>query len=192
HETIRAGGRSYVVAGPWAVSGEHAVNPSYFAPETWRELALASGNGAWSRLRASARKALQGLLRSGLPPDWTTVSNSGDLAPSGPPGTGAPPAYGADAQRLALRYTESCDQRDARVASSLWPRLRKAPNQGADLAYALGGSVVSSGARPLGALAAAAAAAAANDKAAARSLLRRADSLEARSPTYYGGAWVAL
>jgi endoglucanase len=45
---------------------------------------------------------------------------------------------------------------------------------------------------PLGYVAAAAAAQAADDPARAGELLDRAQRLQERFPTYYGGAWVAL
>jgi endoglucanase len=192
-EVVSRNGRLYLVAGPWARRPPNVVNPSYFAPQTWRELASAMHDGRWTRLVSTARRVVTTFVRSGLPPDWATIGANGGLAASGPPDdAGAAPAYGADAQRLPLRYAETCDPRDARVAASLWPLLRRSSDEGAALAYGLDGRVATGGSHALGALAAAASAAAAGDVRSARALVERAERLNDASPTYYGSAWVAL
>jgi endoglucanase len=76
---------------------------------------------------------------------------------------------------VPLWFATSCEAGARRLAAAWWARLR--------------GQAAGS---PENLLAAAAAATAAGDRAAARSLRARAQTLAVQAPTYYGDAWAAL
>jgi endoglucanase len=194
HETVAVKGGRLLVAGPWARKAPFVVNPSYSAPETWRQLRAVTQDERWSALADTSRTLIIGLVRgSALPADWVLVGVAGNTRPvASPDDRSSPPRYGPDAQRLPLRLGESCDSRDVRTAAMLWRRLRGLPEAGADLSYGLDGGSADGAAQPLGAAAAAAAARAAGDRASAGRLLARAEALGRARPTYYGTAWAAL
>jgi endo-1,4-beta-D-glucanase Y len=169
-----------VVAGPWA-RAEAVVNPSYLSPRAFDAL-------GWRGASASARRALEG-LKEPLPPDWARLDGH-TLAPTGPPRSDEPAAYGYDAARLPLRLAESCAAEDRRLAARAWPALRDRDPLPAVLG--LDGAPRSQDAHPVAAAGAAGAARAAGDRAAADDLLDRAEELEDERPSYYGAAWVAL
>jgi endoglucanase len=170
-----ADGGAVLVAGPWA-RDRAVVNPGYWSPRAFAALGQRG-------LAASARRLVDRLTRSSLPPDWASAG-----APTGPP-AGGDPQYSYDALRVPIRLAESCDPADRALAARLWPRLREHPGAPA---RALDGTPLTGAEHPAALAAAAAAARAAGDRAAASTLLDRAARLDAEQPTYYGAAWVAL
>jgi endoglucanase len=192
-QTTRADDRLVLVAGPWA-RRERMINPSYFSPRAYGELAAASRDGRWARLAVSSVRLSERLLygEPALPPNWARAR--GDrVTPVPTPGTGEPPAYGYDAARLPLRLAESCDGDARDLAARSWPFLREQAEDGRVApVYRLDGAPAAEGEHPLGLAAAAASAQAAGDGDAAHDLLDRADHANRRGPTYYGAAWAAL
>jgi cellulose synthase (UDP-forming) len=194
-----------LVGGPWARSGTPVVNPSYFSPRAYADLASARGDSRWDDLAGSSRSVTSSLLAdSRLPPDWArvdsiTASGDGQVAaavepiadPGSPTGSsgGAAPASGLDAVRVAVRSAESCVPADRRVAARIWPVYRRHPGFAA---YSLDGKPLGSGKHPAAYVAAAAAAKADGDEEAAGGLLDDAQAADSESPSYYGAAWVAL
>ena len=194
-ETVRAGGRLVLVAGPWARDGR-IVNPSYFAPAAFGALGRASADRRWAALAASSRTLAGRLLERlpPLPPDWARLEAGGRLRPTGAPGQPASaPRYGFDAVRLPIRLAVSCDPGARRLAARMWPFLGGAASDGGlSAAYTLDGRPALPYSHPAALVGAAGAAAAAGDRAASDRLLDRAAALDERHPTYYGAAWVAL
>ena len=204
-QTARAVGTTVLVAGPWA-RRTAVINPSYFSPRAYAALRALSGDRRWTTVRRSSARLLRALLDprpAGLPPDWAKVLPWG-VAPVGPPGgaassaAAAGAAYGYDAVRMPVRYAESCSAAERALAARSWPALhRQAVATGGYVAAvsALDGRPAAPGAHPaalVGAAASARAAADAGDPGASDRLLDRAAELEAREPSYYGAAWVAL
>ena len=179
HSTTQVGGRTVLVAGPWARADAVAA-PSYWSPRSFAALGLRD-------LEASSRRLTLRLTESGLPPDWAQVHDWG-VVPTGPPG-GGEPGYSYDAVRTPVRLAESCDPADHRLAARAWPRLRTRPGAPE---RALDGTPRSTIEHPSALAGAAAAAHAAGDREAAAQLLDRATELDERHPSYYGAAWVAL
>jgi endoglucanase len=193
HETTTVGGRLVLVAGPWA-RDRRVVDPSYHSPRAIAALRRASGDRRWDRLARSGldtARALQG-HRSGLPPDWAVVSAT-DVTPIGTPqDPGAQARYGFDAVRLPVRMAESCSRADRRQAAAAWRSLRGASRGPLAAVLDLGATPLESFEHPAALAGAAGAASAAGDRRAALRLLGRAAALDARAPTYYGAAWLAL
>jgi hypothetical protein len=198
HETVTAAGRTVLVAGPWARAAPAVVNPSYFSPRAYADLAPADPSRRWGELAASSRSILARLTASGarvLPPDWAALpSAAGSVRPIDRPsdpwgGSAATPRSSFDALRVAIRFAESCVPADRRLAAALWPLYRGAPGHGA---YALDGSPQTTWTHASSFVAAAGAAQAAGDGGATANLLDRAAAADATHPTYYGAAWVAL
>jgi cellulose synthase (UDP-forming) len=206
-ETSQVSGVSVLVAGPWARSSSPVVNPSYFSPRAYADLASAHHDSRWDDVAATSRSIESALTKNGtsLPPDWAHVSS---LSPSAngeataqaepiaaPPGgapssvSGSNPASGLDAVRVAIRSAESCIPADRRVAARLWPLYRSHPGA---LTYSLNGTPLTSQTHAASFVAAAAAAKAAGQEDQASQLLDRAQAADAATPTYYGAAWVAL
>ncbi len=205
-ETDEVEGLPVLVAGPWARSVPPVVNPSYFSPRAYADLASAGSDSRWDDLAGTSR-AIAASLTGGrsLPPDWARVDSlapAGDghvsaaatpiadpESPAATSASAASPTSGLDAVRLAIRSAESCVPADRRLAAQLWPLYRRHPG---DTTYSLDG-------RPEGGLthaasyvAAAAAAKAAGQKDAMDRLLDQAAEANSAHPTYYGAAWVAL
>lgn len=195
-ETAASDAGLLLLAGPWADYGKRlAVNPSYFAPRTYAVLAQATADDDWRRLAASSRAVVTTLQAGGtlLPPNWAIIGGDSGIRASGPPGNeGQAPKYGFDAARLPLRYAESCDPRDRRLAAGVWRVLRIRGIDKLSTRHDLDGERDESGVHPVGLVGAAAAAKAAGDAETSTLLLSRADELDRRSPTYYGAALVAL
>jgi hypothetical protein len=203
-ETSEVSGLPVLVAGPWARSSTPIVNPSYFSPRAYADLASAHQGSRWDDIAGTSRSIESALTGSGLPPDWAQVDA---LVPSGgeasaqaqaiahPGGAAASssgssgPTSGLDAIRLAVRSAESCVPGDRRIAAHLWPLYRKDPGMAT---YTLNGRPVGGQSHPASYVAAAAAAKAAGDDDAAQQLLDRAQQADSSQPTYYGAAWVAL
>jgi endo-1,4-beta-D-glucanase Y len=162
YETAPIAGKVVLVAGPWARAGG-TVNPSYFSPRAYAELARIAPDPRWARLEADSRRMLSRLPTP--PPDWARMDVSGIHATAG---------YGFDAFRAPVRYAASCARADRQLAARWWPEVRDANPHPSALAGA------------------AAAARAAGDRAASDALLDRAEAAEEAHSTYYGAAWVAL
>ena len=190
-------GRRLLVAGPWA-RARRILNPSYLAPRTFTLLAQVGGPDGPS-LQALADDggdlvADVGQVAPFLIPDWATTDPAGRVRPTGPPldPLGAP-RFGLDAQRLVIRFAESCRLSDVILVANMWPFLRDVSTVGDPvLAYGLDGQPLSRETNPLTLVAAAAAAGAAGDPVRREQLLHRAEAMDAANPTYYGSAWVAL
>lgn len=195
-ETVVAGGRLELVAGPWARTAPYWVDPSYLAPEAVTALAVASGDRRWDRLAADSLQLISELEggRSGprrLPPDWARLSPSGALTPSGPPLGSEPPAYGLDAQRIVVWEAAACSASGRALAARDWPLLSRAADGGANVSYALDGTVLDGARNELGEVAVAAAADAAGARRQGAVSLQAAESRD-HGHNYYGDAWSAL
>ena len=201
-----------LVAGPWAHSPT-VLNPSYFSPRGYADLARADHDRRWRLLVSSSHAIVQRLIAHGgsLPPNWATLgitpgtaaaaatanspgttSSPGTIRPIANPADPsglARPVSSFDAIRVAVRYAESCDPADRRLAAALWPMYRRNPGRDS---YALDGAPASPYMHAASFVGAAAAARAAGDRAAATRLLNRAQAESAAHPSYYGSAWVAL
>jgi endo-1,4-beta-D-glucanase Y len=193
HETATVGDRLVLVAGPWAAGGR-IVNPSYHSPRALAALAGASGDHRWARLMRSGREiaaVLQG-HRSGLAPDWAVATPSGATPIGSPVDPGGQARYGFDAVRLPVRMAESCAAADRRAAAAAWRGLRPLTRGPLPAVLDLGATPLQRFEHPAALVGAAGAAAGAGERAAAARLLDRAARVDARAPTYYGAAWVAL
>jgi endoglucanase len=194
-ETVNAGGRLQLVAGPWGRTSPFAVDPSYFAPEAMAALATVTGDSRWKQLEANSIDVvarLQGGPPGRLPPDWAALDASGAVQPTGAPSGSQGATYGLDAQRAPVWMASACSPAGRSAAAQDWSLLRNASDRGAALAYSLDGVRRSPVVNPLGLVAAAAAADAAGARSQGARLLDRADTQANRYHTYYGDAWVAL
>lgn len=184
------GGGRTTVAGNWATTPPHAVDPGYFSPRAEDELFRASGDRTWleiSRTQRTLSWQLVGVDR--LPPDWAAVNPAGHATPIEPPG-GGPVHFGLDAARLPVRFAESCDPEDRALAASMREQVAAPGNPPA--VRNLDGSTAGEWQHPLALVSAAATETAAGDGDAAAARLDQASALLQRYPTYYGAAWVAL
>jgi len=192
NETVSRGGRRTLVAGPWA-RADRTVNPSYFSPRAYGVLAKSTGDRTWEALATDARTIVGDLLSiaPSVVPDWARLDEYGAPRPAPSPGGEEEPGFGLDAQRVPLRFAESCSDEDRRLAAALWPFLRER-REDLRARYDMRGAAVTTDRHAVTAASGAAAAAAAGDAAARDQLLDEAESLDRRYPTYYGSAWVAL
>ena len=185
-------GRQVLAASPRARRGR-LVEPGSFAPRTVGMLWRATRDGVYRSLARSMRVTAGDVLALSpyRPPDRATVDAGGRAVPV-PTKDGAAAAYGPDAQRLPLRFAESCAAEDRALAARLWPVLRDDARSGRlALRYGVDGSRAGR-AHALGWAAAAGAATAAGDRAARDRLLDRAEAAEQAAPGSDGAAWVAL
>ena len=191
-ETVEVGGAPVLVAGPWARTAPYVINPSYAAPDAFVTLAHSTGDTRWTTLASATLRLLRSLATpSRLPPDWATIDSSGTVAATSAPGVMEPPRYGLDAARVPIWSAAACDPAWHAVASSVRPLVAGGgPRVGDTLT--LTGSALGDAPEPTLAVAAAAAAGAAGDRSVETALWSRAARLEARQPTYYGAAWIAL
>jgi endoglucanase len=171
-ETVIAGGRPVLVAGPWATTSPFTVDPGYLATPAMDRLATTTGDSTWSALADSSRRIVADLTANGggLPPDWAGMDPSGKVWPASPPSSSAPSGFGLEAARLLVWQAGSCAVTDHEAAARLHPPAGQ----------------------PLMLVAQAAAARASGDTTQASRLLDAAARLDAAEPSYYGGAWVAL
>jgi len=207
-ETADPGGQTLLAAGPWATGEAPVINPSYFSPRAYADLAEAEADERWEVLAATSRSLATALTEEGnaLPPDWASLAYgtspgsaeevgplASPIADPGQPGVaaggGEEPVSGPDADRLAVRLAESCISADRKVAAAIWPLYERDPGR---ISYSLDGSERDPHRHPAALVAAAASADAAGDGDAAAGLLDRAEALDGQQPTYYGSAWVAL
>jgi endo-1,4-beta-D-glucanase Y len=192
-ETVTTSGGPVLVAGPWARGDVVRLNPSYFSPRAYADLAPASREVRWDGVAATSLAIVDALTATGrgIAPNWAALDPGGAPVPA--PGPGAQPSWGLDAARVTIRYAESCSEADRALAARAWPFLREVTRDGdVALDYTLEGVPTTSDVNPLGLVAAAAAAMAAGDTAERDALLDRAEALGDRHPTYYGAAWIAL
>lgn len=188
HESTDAGNGPVPVAGTWAVGqSPPQVDPSYWMPGVFAQLADLTGDHRWSQAADTSVALVERSSRDQLPPDWATLA--GDrYAPSGG-GSSSTPQYGADAQRLPLWFGYGCSKGASQVAASWWRLL--AANPGAQV-RGLDGKAWNAQPSVLALLGEAAAADAAGESTKAGDLRRQAVDLAKQSPTYYGDAWLAL
>jgi endoglucanase len=185
-----AGSGRTLVGGNWAKKAPYVVNPGYFSPRAAGELFEASSDQRWTDITRTQRILGWQLIGTGmLPPDWATVSEVGQVVPTGPV-TGGPVRFGLDAARLPVRFAESCDREDRALAGAMRPLLT-APGEVPALRN-LDGSAAGDWEHPVALVAAAATEQGAGNPDGAIERLDAAAQLEQRSPTYYGAAWVAL
>jgi endoglucanase len=193
-ETASFQGAPVLVAGPWARKDPITLNPSYFSPATFALLATASRNGQWGSMSASARSVTDALMQAParLPPDWAKVQGNKPV-PIGAPGqTQSPPRFGFDAARTLVRMAEDPDPAGRQIAARAWPVFEAKKPADIPVEHDLTGQPAGGTLHPMALVAAAGAADAAGQSAARDRLLNQAESLDKRSPTYYGAAWVAL
>lgn len=194
HETTRSrrSGLLLLAGGPWATGRPASLDPSYWATLAERELAVETGNRTWLTLATDAVTATHTLTAAGhlLPPDWARLSGGRLRGEPAPNGSEPQTEYSLDAQRLVVWFATSKNASERSLAASWWPLL-SGPQAGA-LARTPQGRALSALTAPLPYVAAAAAAAAAGHRRAEVGLLAEARRQNARHPTYYGSAWVAL
>lgn len=187
------GGGTVLTAGPWADRPPAWLNPSYWSEPATLALAGLPGGAGWSAITATDRRLAAEVAADGrrLPPEWARLRGS-VAVPSGPPTRPAASAeFGLNAARLVVWEAVSCHRKDRLLAARWVGLLDRAAARGA-LATTLTGRAVDPTRHPLPIVAAAAAAAARGELVRRDALLAAAARLDARFPTYYGTAWVAL
>ena len=193
-EVASSQGQPVLTAGPWAITPQLIVNPSYFSPASFLALRAASGDSRWSSLAASSR-SITGTLTSPparLPPDWARLEG-GRVVPIGSPSDPqATPRFGFDAVRTLVRMAEDPDPAGRQLAARAWPVFAGQDPTKLPVTHTLSGRPIGDILHPVALVAAAGAADAAGQPAARDGLLDEAEALDRRSPTYYGAAWVAL
>ena len=195
NETVTRGRVLVLVAGPWA-RARGIVDPGYWAPRTFAQLAAATGDRRFGALEASAIRLTSELAAAAphLPSDWAAVSAGGAIHPiTAPPGhPAAPPQYSIDAARLSIRFAEGCTASARRLAASLWPFFAGQAVNRIGAAYALDGTLTNPDQTAVTLVGAAAAAASAGQLGAANALMAQAQQIDRRFPTYFGSAWIAI
>ena len=191
HETARRGDTLMLAAGPWATGQPVTLDPSYWAPVAFEQLADATHDSRWIDLangtsRLSAELTSDGSL---LPPDWARVDRTVPVPEPAPNQQSHFVQYGLDAQRLVIWLATSCNAGDRRLAARLDPLLTAREDA---LALAPDGLVIDQQTNATPIIAAAAAAQAAGNVARRDSLFERAVAENRTQPTYYGSAWIAL
>ena len=193
HETVSRAGGLALAAGPWATGTPATLDPSYWAPVAFLALGRLSGDPRWDALARAARVDAATLTHGGaqLPPDWARLDGTTVSPTPAPDGSAPRVQYGLDAQRLVVWFATSCDPAERALAARWWRLLELSGHLGL-IALTPGGLPLSTQTNPLAFVAAAAAARAAGDPATSARLMQNARDLQARHPTYYGGAWLAL
>jgi hypothetical protein len=193
NETVDRGGRLLLAAGPWATGSPASLDPSYWALPAFLGLARFTGDPRWDRLAEGATAVTYSLTSGGstLPPDWARLDGS-VASPTPAPNHQAPQVqYGLDAQRLVVWMASSCDSRSRALAARWWPILSRAGRSSA-IALTPAGGRINGATNALPLIASAAAAGAAGDQPVRDRLLAQARAVQAKYPTYYGGAWLGL
>lgn len=182
-----------LAAGPWATGSPASLNPSYWTPAIFDDLARRTGDQRWSRLADTALDVIAILTEGGerLLPDWARVDDAVVSATPAPDGSAPEVQYGPDAQRLLVWLAAGCHVTGRDLAARAWPLLTHDERANA-LRLRPTGEVLDDldGALPL--VAAAAAAMAAGEHAERDRLLTRAEEVESAYPGYYHAAWLAL
>jgi endo-1,4-beta-D-glucanase Y len=195
HETVELDGRTWLVAGPWARTSPYYLDPSYLDPGTFALLSKVTGDPQWNRIASSSEVAVGDDTGGGtlLPSDWATISASGRVQASAPPG-GGPTVFGYDAFRTLVRQADSCTPGPVRSLDARLLPLAARTAGVADRAdaYTQQGAPAEAGDNPLMLIAAAGTAGADGDTASVTAYLDRAAALEPTDGSYYFDAWVAL
>jgi endo-1,4-beta-D-glucanase Y len=191
HETVRRGDTLMLAAGPWAVGHPVTLDPSYWAPAAFEQLANITGDFRWRDLDAGTIRLSNDLMSGGtvLPPDWARVDKTLPVATAAPDRSSRFIQYGLDAQRLPVWLATSCDARGPRLAARLDPLLSSKENA---LALTPDGQILNQETNATPVIGAAAAAQAAGNDSRRDSLFAEAARLNQEHPTYYGTAWLAL
>jgi endoglucanase len=129
---------------------------------------------------------------SRLPPDWARLEGGKPVpigSPSGPP---SQPQFSFDAVRTLVRMAEDPHPAGRQIAARAWPVFAGKDPTKLPVQHDLSGRPIGDILHPVVLVAAAGAADAAGQPAARDGLLDEAETLDRRSPTYYGAAWVAL
>jgi endoglucanase len=191
HQTVRDGRGLVLAAGPWAVRSG-VVNPSYWMPGVFTDLARLTGDARWRTLATTSVDLVDQLTDGGrvLPSDWARVAGNHAM-PAGVGGGNGSPQYGADAQRVPLWFATSCDAKAQHLAGAWWSILQQ-DDRSAALTLSPTGDPVDGSPSTVALLASAASADAAGDSAGAAQLRTGAAQSDQGQPTYYGGAWLAL
>lgn len=191
HETMPTSIGPVLIAGPWA-AGQGIVNPSYFSPAAFRELARATGRRRWSQLEFSSYRIVDELTANppDLPPDWARVDGSGHALPRNAP-SGESPRFGFEALRVPIRMAGAGTDYGRGLAARIWHFFSALAPAAIAPVYGLDGRPLTGG-RHAAMLAGGAASAAAARDAREPSLMAEATAIDGGSPTYYGGACVAL
>ncbi len=188
-------GAPVLTAGPWAISPPPVtVNPSYFSPASFLALRAASKDPRWTELAASSRAITDKLMptASRLPPDWARLEGDKPVPIGSPSALQSPPRFSFDAVRTLIRMAEDPNPAGRQIAARAWPVFEKQDPTKLPVEHDLSGRATGHTRHPVALVAAAGAADAAGATAARDGLLDAAETLDLRSPTYYGAAWVAL
>lgn len=193
-EVATGGGTPVLTAGPWAITPTVIINPSYFSPATYAALGAASNDSQWQNLAASSRSITSTLMPapSRLPPDWARLDGTHPVPIGNPGQSQSPPMFSFDAVRTLVRMAEDPNPAGRQIAARAWPVFAGQDPNTLPVEHDLNGRPIGKTVHPVGLVAAAGAADAAGQPAARDGLLDAAEALDRRSPTYYGGAWVAL
>jgi endo-1,4-beta-D-glucanase Y len=190
-ETVRRGDTLMLAAGPWATGQPVTLDPSYWAPAAFEQLATATHDLRWTALDDGTVNLSTKLTSGGraLPPDWARVDRTVPVPTEAPNGQSHFVQYGLDAQRLVVWLATSCNPSARQLAARLDPLLSAREDA---LALSPLGQVIDQQTNATPVVAAAAAAQAAGRIDRRESLLARAAAENSQTPTYYGSAWVAL
>jgi endoglucanase len=194
HEIAAFGGSPVLLAGPWARS-TRTINPGYLATPAMSLLWETLGDQRWSPVAAWSRGVLADLTAEPphLPADWATVDAAGGNPAARSSPAGDTPRYGYEATRAIVQSAADCTGEGQALAARTWRFLGGEADGGTVAAtYALDGQQLDDEQHPVALVAAAAAAAASGERDRAAELLDAADALDARSPSYFGSAWIAL
>lgn len=191
HETVQRGGMLVLAAGPWATGTPVTLDPSYWAPAAFEQLATLTGDWRWRSLDDATTNLSTELTSGGrlLPPDWARVDSTVPHGEPAPNGQSHFVQYGLDAQRLVVWLSTSCDPRGRQLAARL-DSVLTAREQA--LALSPDGQVIDQQTNAVPIMAAAAAAQAAGNTARRDTLFDEAARINQQTPTYYGSAWLAL
>ena len=191
HETARRGSTLMLAAGPWAIGEPVTLDPSYWAPTAFEQLAVATHDVRWTQLD-DGTVTLSSELTSGgrlLPPDWARVDKAAAVPTEAPNGSSHFVQYGLDAQRLPVWLATSCNASARQLAARFDPQLTAREDA---LALSPMGQVIDQQTNATPVIGAAAAAQAAGRPARRDSLFAQAIAENRQTPTYYGSAWIAL
>jgi endoglucanase len=191
-ETVSTTLGPVLAAGPWAVR-QRIVNPSYFSPSAFRELARATGDPRWDYLEFTSYRVVDRLTSSSstVPPDWATVDDAGNPSPRGTQ-PGREPRFGFEAFRIPIRMAASGTAYGRGLASRIWHFFSTLNPQSVVPRYTLGGAPRAHSQHATMLAAAAAAGAASGETDRSQAFMVQATSVDRASPTYYGSAWLAL
>jgi endo-1,4-beta-D-glucanase Y len=191
HETVRRGDTLMLAAGPWATGQPVTLDPSYWAPVAFEQLADATHDARWRALDDGTVNLSTELTGGGrmLPPDWARVDRTVPVPEPAPNRQSHFVQYGLDAQRLVVWLATSCNPSARQLAARLDPLLSAREDA---VALDPSGLVLDQQTNATPLIAAAAAAQAAGSTARRDRLFDRAVNENRTTPTYYGTAWIAL